>query len=122
MTLSADVKDLGLSTVGYQRILWAERDMPVLRAIRERFAREKPLKGLRMSACLHVTAETANLAHSLSPEARIWCSSRRIRFQRKTMWQPVWFRISTSPSTRSRARMRRRITSTFPPRCSIGRT
>ncbi len=62
---SADVKDLGLAGVGYKRILWAERDMPVLRAIRERFEKEKPLKGLKMSACLHVTAETANLARTL---------------------------------------------------------
>ncbi len=64
-TLSADVKDLGLAQAGHQRILWAERDMPVLRAIRERFELEKPLKGMRMSACLHVTAETANLARTL---------------------------------------------------------
>jgi len=63
--LSADVKDDGLASVGLQRIVWAERDMPVLRAIRERFEREKPLEGLRMSACLHVTAETANLARTL---------------------------------------------------------
>ena len=63
--ISADVKDFGLAAVGLSRILWAERDMPVLRAIRERFEREKPLKGLRMSACLHVTAETANLARTL---------------------------------------------------------
>jgi adenosylhomocysteinase len=63
--ISADVKDLGLAGVGYQRIVWAERDMPVLRAIRQRFEAEKPLKGLRMSACLHVTAETANLARTL---------------------------------------------------------
>src|SRR4051794_17693685 len=63
--VSADVKDLGLAGAGYQRIVWAERDMPVLRAIRERFEAEKPLKGLRMSACLHVTAETANLARTL---------------------------------------------------------
>ncbi len=63
--LSGDVKDLGLAPTGYRRILWAERDMPVLRAIRERFEREKPLAGLRMSACLHVTAETANLARTL---------------------------------------------------------
>src|SRR6476660_4187228 len=63
--LAGDVKDMSLATVGYQRIVWAERDMPVLRAIRERFEAEKPLKGLRMSACLHVTAETANLARTL---------------------------------------------------------
>ncbi len=54
-----------MAEVGHQRIVWAERDMPVLRAIRERFEAEKPLAGLRMSACLHVTAETANLARTL---------------------------------------------------------
>jgi adenosylhomocysteinase len=63
--VSADVKDLGLAVAGYSRIVWAERDMPVLRAIRDRFEQEKPLAGLRMSACLHVTAETANLARTL---------------------------------------------------------
>ncbi|MHC5542164.1 adenosylhomocysteinase, partial [Singulisphaera rosea] len=63
--MTGDVKDLGLSGDGHQRILWAERDMPVLRAIRERFEVEKPLAGMRMSACLHVTAETANLARTL---------------------------------------------------------
>ena len=63
--VSGDVKDLALAGVGYQRIIWAERDMPVLRAIRERFEAEKPLAGMRMSACLHVTAETANLARTL---------------------------------------------------------
>lgn len=60
-----DVKDLALAPLGKQRIEWAERDMPVLRTIRERFATEKPLAGMRMSACLHVTAETANLARTL---------------------------------------------------------
>ena len=60
-----DVKDLSLAEAGRKRVDWAERDMPVLRAIRERFAKEKPLAGMRMSACLHVTAETANLAKTL---------------------------------------------------------
>jgi len=60
-----DVKDLKLAAEGKRRILWADRDMPVLARIRERFAREQPLKGLRMSACLHVTAETANLMRTL---------------------------------------------------------
>ena len=63
--VTADVKDFALAEVGRQRIVWAERDMPVLRAIRQRFEAEKPLAGLRMSACLHVTAETANLARTL---------------------------------------------------------
>src|SRR5687768_5682076 len=60
-----DIKDISLAPQGKKRILWADGDMPVLARIRERFAREKPLAGKRMSACLHVTAETANLARTL---------------------------------------------------------
>ncbi|MBN1400612.1 MAG: adenosylhomocysteinase [Anaerolineae bacterium] len=60
-----DVKDLGLAKGGLQRIEWAEREMPVLRLIRERFAQERPLQGLRVAACLHVTTETANLMRTL---------------------------------------------------------
>jgi adenosylhomocysteinase len=60
-----DIKDINQAEGGRRRIDWAEREMPVLRQIRERFAREKPLKGIRMSACLHVTTETANLARTL---------------------------------------------------------
>src|SRR5436190_4903050 len=60
-----DVRDAKLAPQGKKRILWADRDMPVLARIRDRFAKEQPLKGLRMSACLHVTAETANLARTL---------------------------------------------------------
>lgn len=59
------VKDLSLAEEGKNRIEWAERDMPVLRSIRERFSKEKPFKGLRISACLHVTTETANLMITL---------------------------------------------------------
>jgi adenosylhomocysteinase len=60
-----DVKDLALAEEGVRRIEWADRQMPVLAAIRERFEREKPLAGYRISACLHVTTETANLARTL---------------------------------------------------------
>lgn len=60
-----DIANPKLASQGKRRILWADQDMPVLARIRERFAREKPLQGLRMSACLHVTAETANLARTL---------------------------------------------------------
>ena len=60
-----DVKDASLAEGGRRRIDWAEREMPVLRLIRERFAKERPLKGLRVSACLHVTTETANLMKTL---------------------------------------------------------
>src|SRR5271154_1802603 len=60
-----DIKDAKLAPGGKKRLLWADGDMPVLARIRERFAKEKPLAGLRLSACLHVTAETANLARTL---------------------------------------------------------
>jgi len=60
-----DVADLSFAPGGKKRILWADNDMPVLAAIRTRFAKEKPLKGKNVSACLHITAETANLARAL---------------------------------------------------------
>jgi adenosylhomocysteinase len=64
-SLDFDVKDIGLAKQGKQRIDWAEREMPVLRLIRERFDQEKPLKGVRLVACAHITTETANLARAL---------------------------------------------------------
>jgi adenosylhomocysteinase len=60
-----DIKDINLAEMGKKRIEWAERDMPVLALVKERFGKEKPLQGRKMSACLHVTAETANLARTL---------------------------------------------------------
>jgi adenosylhomocysteinase len=63
--MNYDIKDLGLAEIGKRRIEWADRDMPVLRLIRERFAEEKPLDGIKMAACLHVTSETANLMRTL---------------------------------------------------------
>src|SRR6186997_317516 len=60
-----DVTDLGLASEGVRRIDWAEREMPVLRLIRERFEAERPLEGIRIGACLHVTTETANLMRTL---------------------------------------------------------
>ncbi|MCU0499282.1 MAG: adenosylhomocysteinase [Anaerolineae bacterium] len=65
MTVQHDVKDLDLATGGRYRIQWAENEMPVLRAIMERFEKEKPLKGMRVSMCMHVTTETANLVRTL---------------------------------------------------------
>jgi adenosylhomocysteinase len=60
-----DVKDMSLAKEGRLRIDWAAKEMPVVKLIRERFGREKPLKGVRISACLHITTETANLALAL---------------------------------------------------------
>ena len=60
-----DVTNLKLAPGGKKRILWADNDMPVLQLVRKRFAKEKPLRGVRLSGCLHITAETANLARTL---------------------------------------------------------
>ncbi|HYJ91245.1 MAG TPA: adenosylhomocysteinase [Pyrinomonadaceae bacterium] len=60
-----DIKDINLAPQGKQRIEWADREMPVLRLIRERFEKEKPLTGVKLLACAHITTETANLARTL---------------------------------------------------------
>ena len=65
MTIAHDIKDVEMATGGRYRIEWAGKEMPVLNQIRERFAKEKPLAGIRVSACLHVTTETANLMQAL---------------------------------------------------------
>ena len=83
MTVPHDVTNLNFAAEGVRRIEWAEREMPVLRLIRERFLREKPLQGIRMACCLHVTTETANLALTLrdaGAEVRI-CASNPLSTQ-----------------------------------------
>jgi adenosylhomocysteinase len=78
-----DVRDLDLADAGQNRIDWAEQEMPVLRLICERFEREKPLEGIRISACLHVTTETANLMRTLKAggaDARL-CASNPLSTQ-----------------------------------------
>jgi len=81
-----DVVDLGLAAEGKRRIEWAEREMPVLRLIRERFEREKPLSGLRIAACLHVTTETANLMRTLKAGGAdvVLCASNPLSTQDET--------------------------------------
>src|SRR5712672_4057206 len=64
-SVAGDVKDIGLADVGKRKIEWANQQMPVLQLIRKRFIKEQPLKGVRLSLCLHVTSETANLAITL---------------------------------------------------------
>lgn len=63
--MNYDIKDINLASEGKKRIEWADNDMPVLRQVREKFEKAQPLKGRKMSACLHMTAETANLARTL---------------------------------------------------------
>ncbi len=81
--LEGDVRSMKLAGEGQRRILWADNDMPVLQAIRARFQREKPLKGLVMGCCLHVTCETANLARTLQAGgAQVWlCASNPLSTQ-----------------------------------------
>src|SRR5262249_4408257 len=82
-TTASEVRDLNQAAKGKSRVEWADAQMPVLRAIRERFEREKPLKGLKVAACLHVTSETANLMRALAAggaEARL-CASNPLSTQ-----------------------------------------
>jgi adenosylhomocysteinase len=78
-----DVADLSLAPGGKKRILWADNDMPALAAIRSRFAKSKPLKGKNVSACLHITAETANLARTLKASGAnvVLCASNPLSTQ-----------------------------------------
>src|SRR5437867_583974 len=78
-----DVKDLALAPEGVRRIQWADRQTPVLAAIRERFERDQPLAGYRVSACLHVTTETANLVRTLKAGGAdvVLCASNRLSTQ-----------------------------------------
>jgi adenosylhomocysteinase len=84
--MKADIKDPSLSAAGILRIEWASREMPVLRQISERFAREKPLKGVRLAACLHITTETANLARALKEGGAelVLCASNPLSTQDDT--------------------------------------
>ena len=97
MPENGDVKDMALAAEGRIRIEWAAREMPVLKAIRERFAREKPLDGIRMSACLHVTTETANLALTLRDGGAdvVLCASNPLSTQDDVAAALVEFGIPT---------------------------
>ncbi len=83
MTVKHDVKDLSLAPQGKLRIEWAEQDMPVLRLVRARFEKEKPLKGVRLAACLHITTETANLGRTLQAGGAdlVFCASNPLSTQ-----------------------------------------
>ncbi len=83
ISTNGDVKDIALAPRGKARIEWAARDMPVLRLIRERFAKERPLEGVRISGCLHITTETANLAITLKAAGAdlVLCASNPLSTQ-----------------------------------------
>ena len=93
--MDCDVKDLGLVEKGSDRIEWAEQEMRVLAQIRERFEKEKPLAGVRIGACLHVTTETASLMRTLVAGGGSASMPSRARTTRRTTgtstpcWTPV---------------------------------
>ncbi|MFC2033331.1 adenosylhomocysteinase [Chloroflexota bacterium] len=93
-----DVKDLSLAEGGRQRIGWANREMPVLQLIRERFVAEKPLKGVRISGCLHITTETANLGLTLQAGGAdvIMCASNPLSTQDDVAAAMVEYGIPTN--------------------------
>lgn len=84
--MNYDIKDIELADAGRDRILWADRDMPVLASIHERFAAERPLEGVRIGACLHVTTETANLMRTLKAGGAdvVLCASNPLSTQDDT--------------------------------------
>ncbi len=93
-----DVKDLSLAEAGRGRIEWAGREMPVIRSIRERFAKEKPFKDIRISACLHITTETANLALALKDGGAklVLCASNPLSTQDEAAAALVEYGIPTN--------------------------
>ena len=84
--MASEIRDITLAETGLARILWADRDMPVLAKIRERFEREKPLEGVAIGACLHVTTETANLMRTLAAGGAnvVLCASNPLSTQDDT--------------------------------------
>ena len=115
--LPHDVRDLGLAEAGRRRIEWADEQMPVLRIIRERFAKEKPLRGQRLSACLHITTETANLLRTLKAGgAEVLCCAS-IRSRPRTTSPPRWSKNTASPATPCTPRIATPITAICAP-CS----
>ena len=93
-----DVKDLTLAETGKQRIEWSAREMPVLKLIQERFTREKPLKGIRIAGCLHITSETGNLALTLQAGGAdlILCASNPLSTQDEVAAALVEYGIPTN--------------------------
>jgi adenosylhomocysteinase len=98
VSINSDVKDIKLAESGRQRIEWAAREMPVLRSIKDRFAKEKPLKGIKVAGCLHITTETGNLALTLQAGGAdlIFCASNPLSTQDEVAAAMVEYGIPTN--------------------------
>jgi S-adenosylhomocysteine hydrolase len=110
--INCDIKNVELADLGKKRIEWANQSMKVLQIIRKEFIKNQPLNGVRVSACLHVTAETANLAICLRDGGAevVLCASNPLSTQDDVA--PRSFATTTFPSSPSRARTTIRITTT----------
>ena len=93
-----DVKDIKLAEGGRQKIAWAGREMPVLNLIKQRFAKEKPLQGVKIAGCLHITSETGNLALTLQAGGAdlILCASNPLSTQDEVASALVEYKIPTN--------------------------
>jgi S-adenosylhomocysteine hydrolase len=120
--VKSDIAHPELAEKGKKRILWADQDMPVLQQIRARFEKEKPLAGLKMSACLHVTAETANLARTLKAGGADLVLIASNPSRPRTMSPRASSRTSASLSAPSTARTATATTSTSPWRLNTSRS
>src|SRR6059058_3646403 len=109
-SIAFDVKNIDLAAQGKLRIEWANQSMPVLQSIRKDFIKNQPLKGIRVSACLHVTTETANLMITLRDGGAdiVLCASNPLSTQDDVAASLV--RITASASSPSRVRTMRLIT------------
>ena len=100
--MKGDIADPSLASLGRDRIAWADAEMPVLRSIRERFARERPLEGLVVGVCLHVTTETANFLRTLKAGGATVLAAPRIRSRPKTTLPPRFSPTRESPPSLSK--------------------
>lgn len=117
-----NVKDLNLAEGGRRRMDWAQREMPVLTMLQERYRKERPFEGVRMSCCMHVTTETANLMRTMQAGGADIVLTASNPFQRKMTLPLLWWHSTKSRFSLSKAKMMKLTTSIFMPLWTTNRT